>query len=128
MVPTDDGAYGSAEFSGRGHADDRYAGELFLALAAEGRLVLDPALADPVIAHLEATVREVDDRVERLDRWRRRPEPVTAAPARVIDQRVTDVVFADQIAPGQLEQAQRELPKYLAAFKIARRPSPTIEP
>jgi hypothetical protein len=32
-----------------------------------------------------------------------------------------DAVFVDQLAPGQLERAIAELPKYIAALERARR-------
>jgi hypothetical protein len=35
---------------------------------------------------------------------------------------MVDTVFADQLAPGRLEEAMRELPKYVQALKTARRP------
>jgi hypothetical protein len=105
------------------YAVDKFAGELFLALALQGRLVLDAEQADRVIAELEATLRQVTDRVRQLQLWRQRSTLVTAARGCCVDQPVVDAAFADQVAPGQLERALRELPKYVEAFKVARKPS-----
>jgi hypothetical protein len=96
-----------------------FAGDLFLALAAQGRLVLDAADADLLIADLERTLAVVTDRLSLLDRRRR---PLCAAHAA---QPEIDAAFAEQVAPGRLEQALAELPKYVEALRRAkRRPGP----
>jgi hypothetical protein len=76
-----------------------FAGEELLRLAAEGRFVLDAGRADEVIAGLERTIAEVDDRIRRAVRWHN-AQPV----------------------PAGLLAARNELPKYLAAIRMARRP------
>lgn len=104
------------------HPDDTFAGDLFLALAAEGRLVLDADRADQVIADLEATMSVVSARVRLLELWRRLSGPVLDDLDCDAERTMVDTVFADQLAPGRLEEAMRELPKYVQAFKAARRP------
>jgi hypothetical protein len=76
-----------------------YAGDLLLTLAQEGRLVLDEAAAGEVVAGLERTIAEIDARIRRSRRWHN-TQPV----------------------PSGLLRARRELPKYLAAVRIAGRP------
>jgi hypothetical protein len=104
-------------------ADEAFAGDLFLALASQGRLVLDPDQADRVIAELEETLSLVIARTRLLELWRRLSGPVIDDLAPDVEQTVIDAVFADQLAPGRLESAMRELPKYVEAFKVARRPA-----
>jgi hypothetical protein len=101
--------------------DDTFAGDLFLTLAAEGRLVLDAERADQVIADLEETMSLVTARVRLLELWRRLAGPVLDDLDRDAERTMVDTVFADQLAPGRLEEAMRELPKYVQAFKAARR-------
>jgi hypothetical protein len=103
---------------------DVFAGDLFLALAAEGRLVVDADRADQVIADLEATMSLVTARVRLLELWRRLSGPVLDDLGVDVERTVIDTIFADQLAPGRLEEALRELPKYVEAFKAARRPGP----
>jgi hypothetical protein len=103
---------------------DTFAGDLFLALAAEGRLVLDSERADQVIADLEETMNLVSTRVRLLELWRRLSGPVLDDLDPDVERTVIDAVFADQLAPGRLEEAMRELPKYVEAFKAARRSAP----
>jgi hypothetical protein len=98
-----------------------FAGELFLTLAAEGRLVLDAAAADPVIAGLEQTLEAVARRLELLTVWRRNPGiPIDCLPPELAAS-LTDTAFADQLTPGRLERAVEELPKYIEALRLARR-------
>ncbi|MDY7085806.1 MAG: hypothetical protein SYR96_11940 [Actinomycetota bacterium] len=94
-----------------------FAGELFQVLAAEGRLRLDAGQADAVIASLERTLAEVQARL-RLLRGRQQVPP--GVQAELSDETV-DAVFADQLAPGRLESAAVELPKYIEALRQARR-------
>jgi hypothetical protein len=96
-----------------------FAGELFLSLATEGRLVVDALQADEIIAGLERTLAQVRARLRVIRIWHQ-------VPARRIDelpeelrQDVVDAVFVDQLAPGQLEEAARELPKYIEALRLA---------
>jgi hypothetical protein len=101
-----------------------FAGDVFLALAAQGRLVLDADEADEAIEGLERTLELVGRRVQLLEAWRSR----TADPdfAGVVSQSIVDVVFAEVVAPGRLERALQELPKYLEAMRLAkRRPAST---
>jgi uncharacterized membrane protein YccC len=101
--------------------EDYFAGELFLALANEGRLVVDSERADEMIADLERTLAILQDRLRVLEVWQQHPAPaVEKLPAEVAET-VVDAVFADQLAPGRLAQAAVELPKYVAALKVARR-------
>src|SRR5687767_9033454 len=90
--------------SGPDYAAGSFAGDLFLSLAADGRLSVDPDRADRVITGLEETIEVVRARLRILELWRGLPAPGVRelSPA---EQPVVDAVFADQIAPGQLEQA-----------------------
>lgn len=100
--------------------DESFAGDLFLALAVDGRLVLEKEQADHLIAGLERTLELVKARVRVLELWRglSTAGSKTSCPA---ERHVVDAVFADQIAPGRMEDALRELPKYIQAFRAARR-------
>jgi hypothetical protein len=93
---------------------DGFAGDLFLALARDGKLVLDPAQAEQVIAELQRTLDVVHDRLRILA-----SRPTVDHP--VCSQFAVDALFADQIAPGQMERALDELPKYIRALRIAGR-------
>ena len=98
-----------------------FAGELFLTLAAEGRLVVDASQADEIIEGLERTLEMITARQRVLRIWQQLPGPVMDTLAPDMVQAVVDTVFVDQLVPGQLEQAVRELPKYIEALKVARR-------
>jgi hypothetical protein len=103
----------------RGHGE--FAGELFLALATEGRLVVESDRADQLIADLEQTLAVLRARLRVLEVWHQHPAPaIEKLPPEVADS-IVDAVFAEQLAPGRLERAAEELPKYLAALKVARR-------
>jgi hypothetical protein len=102
-------------------APREFAGELFLTLATEGRLQVDASTADEIIAGLENTLDMIAARLRVVRIWR-------ALPGRAVDdlppelaQSVVDAVFVDQLAPGQLERAVQELPKYIRALRVARR-------
>lgn len=96
-----------------------FAGELFLTLAAEGRLVVDAGRADEAIAGLEHTLAQIRARLRVIRIWQRAPaQRVGDLPAELV-QDVVDAVFVDQLAPGQLERAAVELPKYIAALRSA---------
>lgn len=97
-----------------------FAGELFLTLAAEGRLVMDPARADQAIAGLERTLSLIRARLRIIRIWQHSPtQRVDELPEELAND-VVDAVFADQLAPGRLEQAVTELPKYIEALRRAR--------
>ncbi|GLY00714.1 MULTISPECIES: hypothetical protein [Actinoplanes] len=98
---------------------DEFAGETFLALANEGRLVVAPEQADALIAGLEQTIAVLNERLRLLDLWQRSPSLAEMPPA--MADTVVDVVFDDQLCPGRIERAARELPKYVAALRTARR-------
>jgi hypothetical protein len=98
-----------------------FAGELFLTLAAEGRLVLDATAADPVIADLEQTLEAVTRRLELLTIWRQNPGLAMDCLPPDIAASLTDTAFLDQLTPGRLERAVVELPKYIAALRMASR-------
>jgi hypothetical protein len=105
---------------------DEFAGELFLSLADQGRLVVDAERADRLIADLENTLVLLGARLHLLRSWQRSPAAIDELAPEVVDS-VVDAVFADQLAPGRLERAVVELPKYLAALRLARR-EPTERP
>jgi hypothetical protein len=106
------------------HGD--FAGELFLRLADQGRLVVDAERADRLIADLEGTMVLLAARLHVLRSWQRSPSSLDDVDPALADT-VVDALFADQLAPGRLERAVRELPKYLAALRIARRESTDLE-
>jgi len=97
-----------------------FAGELFLTLATEGRLVVDAQRADELIADLEQTLAVLHARLQVLEVWHRHPAPAIGKLPPEVAETVVDAVFADQLAPGRLELAAVELPKYVAALKAAR--------
>lgn len=94
-----------------------FAGELFLSLAAEGRLVVDAARADEMIAELERTLVQIRARQRLIRGWQKKPGPCVGE----LVQDAVDALFLDQLVPGQLEKAAVELPKYIAALRRARR-------
>jgi len=97
-----------------------FAGELFLNLAQEGRLVVDAGRADEAIAGLEHTLAQIRARLRVIRIWQQQPaQRVGELPAELV-QDVVDAVFVDQLAPGQLERAATELPKYIEALRRAR--------
>lgn len=96
-----------------------FAGELFLTLAAEGRLVVDPRRADEVIAGLEGTLAQIRARLRVIRIWQQTPAQRVGDLPEELVQDVVDAVFVDQLAPGQLESAAVELPKYIAALRRA---------
>lgn len=104
-------------------ADDApvsFAGDLFLTLAAAGRLVVDPVRADALIADLECTLALLTTRLRLVQIWQQLPEPAVDKLPAEFSQSVVDAVFVDQLAPGHLERAVRELPKYIQALRVAR--------
>ena len=101
--------------------EDYFAGELFLTLATEGRLVVDSERADELIADLERTLAILRARLRVLDLWRQDPAPAVEKLPPELAESAVDAIFADQLAPGRLAEAAVELPKYVAALKAARR-------
>ncbi|WP_249998641.1 hypothetical protein [Actinoplanes sp. M2I2] len=97
-----------------------FRGELFLRLADEGRLVVDAARADEAIAGLERTLVEIESRLRILRAWRQDPVPPAGGWPEEDTPSVVEVLFADQVAPGQLERAATEIPKYIEALRRAR--------
>ena len=102
-----------------GDASLPYAGELFLRLATEGRLVIDRARADEIIAGLEGTLAVVRGRLRVLRIWQELPDSRVGDLPDGLGKDVVDAVFLDQLAPGQLERAAVELPKYIEALRRA---------
>ncbi|WKU05352.1 hypothetical protein [Micromonospora sp. HUAS LYJ1] len=94
-----------------------FAGQVFLTLAREGRLVLPPAEADEVVASLERTLAIVLLRL-RLLRALRRGQFVSGPHDRM-GQEMADAAFSELLCPGRLEVASVELPKYIEAVRRA---------
>nr|WP_221380665.1 hypothetical protein [Actinoplanes polyasparticus] len=95
-------------------------GEALLRLANEGRLVVDATQADEAIAGLEHSLAQVKSRLRVLRFWR---DQVTTRIDELPDELrsfVVEALFADQVAPGQLERAAAEFPKYIQALRRAR--------
>src|SRR5207244_1079651 len=96
---------------GPGDAPLAFAGDLFLTLAAEGRLVVDSVQADALVIDLEHTLDLIASRLRLLRTWQYLGQPAVDRLPENISQTFIDAVFADQLAPGQLERAVDELPK-----------------
>lgn len=103
----------------RDTANPTFAGDLFLTLAAEGRLVLKTRDADRIIAGLERTLSEVRDRLRTIEELHRGRGRILAG--RAIARTTVDAQFVEQVAPGRLEEAAVELPKYIEAIRLAGR-------
>ncbi|MFI2666869.1 hypothetical protein [Micromonospora carbonacea] len=103
---------------------EEFAGDLFLTLATQGRLELDAAVADEAVAGLRRTLDVVAERMRLLRVWEGGDGHAVCDLPPGLAQAVVDVVFAEQLTPGRLEQAARELPKYIEALRLARRPPP----
>jgi hypothetical protein len=97
-----------------------FAGDLFLALAAEGRLVLDAAQADRVIADLEHTIELVSAQLCRAELAWRLPLAAVRELLPATEGLITSAAFTEQVFPGQYERVLDELAKYVEAFKIAK--------
>lgn len=104
-----------------------FAGELLRNLALEGRLVIDRVRADEVICGLERTLAQVRSRMQVIQLWQQIPARRFAELPDALAQHVVDAVFVDQLAPGQLEQAAVELPKYIEAIRLASATPPAAE-
>lgn len=100
-----------------------FVGQLLRVLAEEGRLVLAAEQADEVIAGLEHTLSEVRARLRLLRLWQQAPYQRVDDLPEEIARDVVDALFADQLAPGRLELATVELPKYIEALRQARQPT-----
>ena len=99
---------------------DEFAGETFLTLAGEGRLVVAPERADALIADLERTIAILTERLRVADHWRRNPESSLDTLPPALAETVVEAVFGEQLSPGRTERVVRELPKYIAALRVAR--------
>lgn len=97
-----------------------FAGDLFLALAADGRLVLDAAQADRIIADLEHTIDLVSAQLCRAELALRLPLAAVRELLPATERLITSAAVAEQVFPGQYERALDELAKYVRAFKIAK--------
>jgi hypothetical protein len=111
-----------------GSTPERFAGDLFLDLAAKGWLVVQPQEAARVIAGLERTLEVVRSRAHRIEVSRRLRNAAGDDIDPEVDRLVVDTVFAEQIMAGSWERALVELPKYIEAFRMAARNSPPREP
>ncbi|MFD8500233.1 hypothetical protein [Amycolatopsis sp. NPDC059657] len=98
-------------------AREKFDGDLLLALAVEGRLVLDAELADCVVAELRRTEAIVHGRLAALGG----PGAVAG-----LDQETVDLRFAEVAEPGRLRAALAQLPRYIAAFEQATRVSTQV--
>ncbi|GGP71074.1 hypothetical protein GCM10010185_50130 [Saccharothrix coeruleofusca] len=100
-----------------------FAGDLFLRLAEQGLLVLEPDEAERVVASLRTTLDEVAARLYRLELSRKLRDsgcPMTEE----VDRLAVDAVFEGQVAAERWERAMVELPKYIEAFRAAARTRP----
>jgi hypothetical protein len=102
-----------------GSRREKFAGDLFLDLAAKGWLVVEPEEAARVIAGLERTLEVVRSRAHRIEVSRRLRDAAGDDIDPDVDRLVVDAVFAEQITAGSWERALVELPKYIEAFRIA---------
>jgi hypothetical protein len=97
----------------------RFAGDLFLALATDGRLTVDAEQADRLIACLEQTIELVSAQLCRAELARRLPLAAVGELLPATELLIIDAAFADQVSPGRFERALDELPKYVEALRIA---------
>ncbi|MDQ2588093.1 hypothetical protein CKY47_29840 [Saccharothrix yanglingensis] len=105
-----------------------FAGDLLLRLATDGRLVLEPAEADRVIAELERTLEEVTGRLRVVDLLRGTSLPALRRVHPELEQAVVDAVFDEQVTDGGLRRALDELPKYIEALRKAGKPESPAGP
>jgi hypothetical protein len=96
-----------------------YAGDLFLTLAREGRLVVDADVAATLIAELERTLAKVRSRQRVARMWQQPPTRGIDGLPEPLAQVLVDAVFTEQVSPGQLDDAAAELPKYIEALRRA---------
>ena len=111
-----------------GSTPERFAGDLFLHLAAKGWLVVKPEEAARVIAELERTLEVVRSRAHRIEVSRRLRDAAGDDMPADVERLVVDAVFAEQVTSGSWEHALVELPKYIEAFRLAARNAPPREP
>ncbi len=97
-----------------------FAGGLFLELAADGRLVLDPVQADRVLAELERTIELVSAQLCRAELARRLPLAAVRELLPATERMIIDAAFNEQVSPGRFEHILDELAKYVRAIKIAK--------
>jgi hypothetical protein len=110
-----------------GSTRERFAGDLFLDLAAKGWLVVRPEEAERVICELQRTLEVIRSRTHRIEVSRRLRDAAGDDMDPGVDRLVVDAVFAEQITSGSWERALIELPKYIEAFRMAARNAP-LEP
>lgn len=103
------------------HQPVAFAGDLFLELAADGRLVLDAELADRVIADLERTIALVEAQLHRAEIAKALKITGVRALLPMSEHAIVDAAFVEQMAPGRRERGRAELLKYLEAIRRARR-------
>jgi hypothetical protein len=96
--------------------DTIFAGDLLLSLATEGRLRVDPCVAERTIAGLERTLDLVHARLRMLGATRRSDLRDSRRPS----QAYVNAHFAEQLAPTRLHWAAIELPKYIEALRQIR--------
>ena len=111
-----------------GSTPERFAGDLFLDLAARGWLVVRPEEAARVIAELERTLEAIRARAHRMEVSRRLRNAAGDDIDPDVDRLVVDAVFAEQIRSVSWERALVELPKYIEAFRLAARNTSPREP
>jgi hypothetical protein len=104
--------------------DHGFAGDVLLALAREGRLVLDADTADSLIKGLEealdfARIRALGNHMRTSPSWSAITERFPG-----LDRLAVDAAFIEQMAPGRTERAVRELPKYIEALRLAKASRP----
>jgi hypothetical protein len=97
----------------------QFAGDLFLTLAREGRLVVDADRAARLVADLEQTLARVHSRLRVVRMWQQPSSRGLDAVPEPLARFVVDAVFLEQAVPGQLERAAAELPKYIEALRRA---------
>ncbi|MGM1063888.1 hypothetical protein [Saccharothrix sp. Mg75] len=106
---------------------EEFGGDLFLLLAADGRLVLEPAEADRIIAGLKRTLDVVADRLRMVDLLRDVPLDKLRRLHPGLDRVVADAAFEEQVTGGHLRRTLHELPKYIEALELAKRSAPAEE-
>lgn len=102
----------------RDHAE-RFDGDLFIRLAAEGWLVMRAEQAEQVIAELESTLERIRSLLRNVELAQKLRELADTDVLSQVDSLVVESVFMGQISADRWEQALVELPKYIRAFRIA---------
>ncbi|MDQ2587983.1 hypothetical protein [Saccharothrix yanglingensis] len=99
-----------------------FAGDLFLRPAVDGRLVLEQEEADRIIADLKRTLDVVADRQRMIDLLRDVSLDKLRHLHPGLESIVADAVFEEQVTEGHLRRTLHELPKYIEALEMAKRP------